>query len=81
MTLPSSKGTEGVLILNKAAVILQTVGVSTPFPPLFDVDFERLRTKSLLIPAGAANGIAIKLITAVAAGVVHINVWLTEAGF
>ena len=80
MTLPS-KGTEGVVIHNEAAVILQTVGASTPFPPLFVIDFERLRSKSLLIPVGIANGIALKLITAVAAGAVLINVWMTESSF
>ena len=82
MHLPTAKGTEGGILYESQPYFIQTLTASLPnWPILLDVDFDRLRPKPLIIAAGAANGIAIKQITAVAAATVWMNVWLDEANF
>jgi hypothetical protein len=79
MTLPSAKGTEGVLIHSTSS---NTSSTSTiPMGKMFEIDFDReLRMKGLIIPAGASNGIAIKSITSSTANV-FVDVWFTETAF
>lgn len=83
MTLPTAKGTEGAELWRTGAAFIQTVGAGT-FPGatiLADWDFERMRTKGIRIPAGTANGIAVKNVDAVASGGVNVTVLLSEANF
>lgn len=83
MTLPTAKGTEGTLVGIRASQFIQTVptGGNGTAPLLAEWDFEKLRGKALRIPAGAANGLAIKNPTAVAGASVVIEVVLAEANF
>lgn len=82
MTLPTVKGSEGVLLALANPYMMQTLAVSAPqLGPIVVWDFDRLRSKPLIIAAGAANGIAIKNVDAVAGGSVFINVWFDESNF
>lgn len=81
MTLPTTKGTEGSIVWRGAAMVTQTVPTAGGDLQLFAIDFDKLRTKGLRIPAGTSNGIALKNLTAVAACTVFVNVWLSEANF
>lgn len=83
MTLPTSKGTEGVELFRHYASAIQTVAVGGPASAtiVFDFDVDKLRTKAIRIPAGTANGIAVKILNAVAGA--QANVWalISEANF
>jgi hypothetical protein len=80
MTLPTVKGTEGVYVQAVACNTTTTSNIAIGYK-MFEVDFDKMpRFKSLLIPAGASNGIAIKMAGSSTAQV-FINVWFTEAGF
>lgn len=83
MTLPTAKGTEGNTLWRESVYFAQTLGASqnAPFGVLLDWDCDRLRTKPFRIPAGAANGLALKCNTAVAAATVTVSVLFTEATF
>lgn len=82
MVLPSSKGTQGSILYFGGMYMMQTLGVSSPLlTPGLVLDFDRPRTKPLIIPAGTANGIAIATNTAVAGGSVEFNVWLDETQY
>jgi hypothetical protein len=82
MMLPTVKGTEGVGIAGASCYMMQTVTASAQMTnPIAVWDFDRPRSKPLIIPAGAANGIAVKNLTAVAAGTVHFTVWFDESTF
>lgn len=84
MSLPTAKGTEGVKIASAWPIIYQTVGASTISPVGGIValwDFDRPRSKPLVIAAGAANGIAIKSEIAIAGASVAFNVWFDEVPF
>jgi hypothetical protein len=78
------KGTEtgANAIMNGAIYMMQTLAVSSLIQhPGLVWDFDRPRSKPLIIAAGTTNGICIKNISAVAAGTVHINVWVDESSF
>jgi hypothetical protein len=82
MVLPTAKGTETDLICMGKPYMVQTLGAGAQLnQPIMVFDFDRLRSKPLTIAAGAANGIAIKNITAVASGTVGFNVWFDESSF
>lgn len=82
MTLPTVKGTETQQITQHTTYMMQTLAASTPYiAPTLVLDFDRPRSKPLIIPAGATNGIAIKNTVAVAAGGLQITVWLDESNF
>ena len=77
MTLPTGKGTEGALLWAGGVPIFNPVtspgvlmGVQSP--PLL---------KPIRIPAGTANGIAVKNITAVAGGSAALNIYFFEANY
>jgi hypothetical protein len=79
MTLPSVPGSEGVLVYSSAVSL---VAATAPLMGLvLDIDYDKLRMKPLVIPAGASNGITIKNMTAVTGASVDINVWFTETSF
>ncbi len=76
MTLPTGKGTEAACIGVGSGQVLASV-TATQLLPVFDREWDlRDSTKSLWIAAGAANGIALKNVTA-AAGATTL---LIEAG-
>jgi hypothetical protein len=79
MTLPTVKGTEGVLMHAASASTSNTSLIRMGL--LYEVDFDRdLRVKPVIIPAGTSNGIAIKSITT-STTQVYVNVWFTETSF
>lgn len=80
--LPTAKGTEGVLLGIGKPYLMQTVGASTPLAqPVLVWDFDRPRSKPLIIAAGSTNGIAIKNMTAVAGATIMVMVWFDEAPY
>lgn len=82
MSLPTAKGTEGTLMAIAKPYMLQTIGASTPhINPVLVWDFDRPRSKPVILAAGVTNGIAIKNVTAVAAGTVMFDVWIDEMNF
>lgn len=80
MTLPTTKGTEGVVML-EAAGVLWNAAPAGGDAVVLDLDFARDRTQGLWIPAGAGNGLAIQNVTAVAGATVCVTVELSEAAF
>jgi len=82
MSLPTVKATEGATICMAAVYMMQTIAASAQQnEPILVWDFDRPRSKPLIIAAGTTNGICIKNVTAVAAGTVYFNVWLDETSF
>ena len=83
MSLPTVKGTEGVAIGRANPYLIQTMSatVGPPTAPLVVWDFDRPRSKPLIIAAGAANGIAVKNVTAVAGASITGTVWFDESNF
>lgn len=71
MTLPTSKGTEGVLLDVIAGTIWTTLPADNADPPI-EADYARPRTKGLIIPAGTSNGIVIKNLSAHASATVYV---------
>jgi len=83
MSLPTAKGTEGTQIEAITAYFTQTISATqTPRDVLlYDFDFRGLRQKGLRIPAGTANGIALRIRDATAAATVFWVVEFTEASW
>lgn len=82
MILPSSKGAEGTLIAEGIGYMMQTVAASNQMVnPIIVFDFDRPRSKPLIIAAGTANGIAVKALTGVTGALCIINVWFDESPF
>jgi len=82
-TLPSSKGSEGAIIMQPTLTYTQTVPVSGPGNAmlLFDYDWDALRAKPLIIGAGTSNGLALKIITGVAGATLNVTVTYSESVF
>lgn len=76
MSLPSSKGTEGV---NLYSGVLGMAATATG--ARLTLDFVEMRGKPLIIPTGATNGICIKNITAVASGTLIISAVIAETAW
>lgn len=82
MVLPTVKGTEGTLLIRAYPYMIQTIAASAgPTNPVLVWDFDRPRSKPLIIAAGAANGIAVKNAVAIAGATVLTLVWLDETNF
>ena len=82
MSLPTVKATEGVRVASGGAYMMQTLGASAQLAnPIIVLDFDRPRSKPLIIPAGATNGIAIKNTTAIAGATIRYRVWFDESNF
>jgi len=82
MTLPTVKGTEGLQIAEGRPYFMQTLGASNQLiNPTLVWDFDRPRSKPLIIAAGVTNGIAVKNVTGVAGATVSFNVWFDESNF
>lgn len=78
MTLPSSKGTEGVAVWDGVVLTHATVA-TVGLNPILDLDWTRERGKALWIAAGAANGLCLKNITASATTTVIITAEIVES--
>jgi hypothetical protein len=60
-SIPTTKGTEGVLIGHQPIVVRQAIATTaTQIDGIVEWDFDRLRSKPLTIAAGTTNGIALK---------------------
>lgn len=84
MTLAAVKGTEGTFLERASAQWTQTIGTQSGGKQavlVTEFDWDALRSKSIRIAAGTANGIAIKNPTARAAGTVIIQAVIVEANF
>ena len=82
MVIPTAKGTEGSLIARTWPYMIQTLGASTyTANPVLVWDFDRPRSKPLIIAAGATNGVCIKNGSSSAAGAVAFTVWVDESSF
>lgn len=84
MTLPTAKGTEGVEVDSGTFEAIQTVPVAGGGyrgTLIFEGIYDDLRSKSLVIPAGTTNGIALKLVTALAAATGFVVADTVEANF
>lgn len=79
MTLPTVKGTEAAALHLGAHAFMQTTPVAGGDLTLFDWDCDRLKVKPWRIPAGVANGIAVKMVSGIAAATAQVNVEFFEA--
>lgn len=80
MTLPSAKGTEGVVVFGTAIVLRQAVAASGAVVDDVWEWEQHPGTKPLIIPAGTSNGIAIKT-SGVAGSTVLAMIEFTESNF
>lgn len=84
MTLPTVKGTEvGGEYWRGYCQTVQTLAAAGPSKSveMFTVDFDALRMKPIRIPAGTANGLAVKILTASAGTTINVVLYGTEANF
>lgn len=81
MTLPTAKGTESRRFWRGAAMMMQTVPTAGGSLLLFDLNFDQLRQKAIIIPAGTTNGVVFKNLTAIAGASVYVNFYFSEANF
>jgi hypothetical protein len=82
MTIPTVKGAESVTIISAQPYMIQTIGASTNITgPLVVWDFDRPRSKPLILQAGATIGIAVSNRAAVAAAQVLIVAFIDESNF
>lgn len=80
MTMPTALGTEGLNLWTDRTVVPAAVPAAGSMK-VFEVDYERLRSKPLRIPAGAANGIALKNGVALATATYVARVVYTELNY
>lgn len=78
MTLPTVKGTEGVA-LDVRGILTHATVATVGLNPIADLDYTMERTKGLWIAAGAANGLALKNVTASATTTVLVTVIAIES--
>lgn len=81
MTLPTVKGTEGAGLWIGSTIAIQTLATGQLLPPLLELNFDTLKGQALRIPAGVANGLALKVLTATAAAAVIGTVEFFEASY
>ena len=61
---------------------MQTTGASAQLNnPIAVWDFDRPRSKPLILQAGITNGVAVKNIDAIANATVTVMVWIDETSF
>lgn len=77
-TLPTVAGTETVLMGRRVLTVRQTISTLGGDEDVVEWVYEAPNRKSLLIPAGVTNGIAIKSTTAIAAATVAVEVYFVE---
>jgi hypothetical protein len=81
MILPTAKGTETVELMRTVIIMRQAVGTTTTQPDDFWIWQQQPGKKPLIIPSGTANGIAVKNLSAVAAGSLVVNIEFTETAW
>lgn len=79
MTLPSSKGTEGVLI-DQRHMLIHTTATTIGVDPL-RWDLETERTQSAWITAGTSNGLAVKCVPSDASATFRMTMTFVEASY
>lgn len=80
MTLPTVKGTEGVELFRRRLALTQTLATSSSIVPQWEW-VQCANCKPIIIPAGTANGIALKIGAGRAGAQVDINVEVVETNF
>lgn len=80
MTLPTVKGTEGVLLFQRRFLSTQTVGTAGSQSPGWEW-VQHPGMKPIIVPAGAANGIVIKSLGTFAGTTVDIGIEYVETSF
>lgn len=81
MTLPTVKGTEGASLWQGVTVMEQTFATSDKMGQPLSIEWDRTRSKPIIIAAGTANGICLKITAAVAASALQMTVWFDESNF
>jgi hypothetical protein len=81
MILPTVKGTEARRLWVGSYMVTQTVATAGGSSLMFDLNFDQLKTKALIIPAGAVNGIAFKNIVATAGCSIAVSIYFSEANY
>jgi hypothetical protein len=82
MLSPTVKGSEGSPLAYANPYLIQTAGASNPIvQPILAWDFDRPRSKPLIIAAGAANGIALKNIGSDAGAQITFTIWADEVTY
>lgn len=84
MTLPTVKGSEGAFVLSGRALPIQTIPTSGQGQGLLLADINldiNLRSKTIRIPAGTANGVALKWQSASTGLSVEVAALISEATF
>jgi|SRR4051812_32911289 hypothetical protein len=84
MTLPGVKGTETTTVDIAAGYFAQTIAASLGVPQssaVFTWDYDRRRVKAIRIPAGASNGLAVKIRAATAGATIHVAAYIRERNF
>lgn len=78
MTLPTAKGTEGTLVYQEATLVEAATPAANASLPLLDYEWDGDRTKSIVIAAGTANGLALKNVSGVTSATVVVYVEVVE---
>jgi hypothetical protein len=81
MTLPTAKGTEGVELMRNAIILRQAISATATQLDDAVIWEQKPGMKPIIIPAGTANGIAIKNLVATAAATMIVNVEFVETAF
>jgi hypothetical protein len=81
MTLPTVKGTEGVTLLEGVLTMRQTVAAAGTQPDDVWQWTQPANLKPIVIPAGTANGICLKLSSAIAAATGLCNIEFVELNY
>lgn len=81
MTLPSSKGAEAGLLFRTALIMRQALSATQTQPEEIYSWEPTNRSKPIIIPAGTANGIVVKNLSAVAGATVIIQIEFTETAW
>jgi hypothetical protein len=80
MSLPTVKGTEGVELFRRRLVLTQTLSTAGGQVPSWEWD-EHSSLQPIIVPAGTANGICLKVLAAHAAATIEWTVEFTELAY
>jgi len=81
MTLPTAKGTESTTLFRTVLIMRQATAATATQPEEMFEWTQHPGTKPIIIPAGTANGIAVKIGTGVAAATVIVTAEFVETAF
>jgi hypothetical protein len=80
MTLPSAKGTETVLMGRRVLTVRQTISTLGGAEDVVEWLYGDT-IKSLILPSGTSNGLAVKVVTGAASATVGVEVYAVETAF